>query len=254
MANPTLTRSYAVLIVTLVAAITLWRLAVTTQDPPKLDTLASRDAVLTRPILVQHESGRASRGVYAVVSMDSGAATIDNLCFLWNCTLPPAVAALRSGDRIRIWTAATHIWQLNHEGELLLDYQQAVAAHRRSANRQEWVFGGLALALVVIIGWAAMRSRKRRAASSTLASPGAVAGKRFSLQLTKQGPARVTTTTSLTINQHKLEGPLLERFQDAALRGDREAMVAALIDGGAPEAAARQAVESLLAAPAGLGS
>jgi len=163
MANSTLKRSYAILIVTIVAAITLWRLATTTQDAPKLDTLASRDAVLTRPIRVQHESGRASRGVYAIVSTDPGAATIDNLCFLWNCTLPPAVAALRSGDRVRIWTSGMHIRQLNHEGELLLDYRQAVAAHRRSANRREWVFGGLALALVVIIGWAAMRSRKPRA-------------------------------------------------------------------------------------------
>jgi hypothetical protein len=239
--------------VSIVAAMTLWRLAVTTQAPPKFDALASRDAVLTRSILVQHESGRASRGVYAVVSTDSGAATIDNLCLLWNCTLPPAVAALRSGDRIRMWTSGTHIWQLNHEGELLLDYRQAVDAHDRSANRQQWVFGGLALALVVIIGWAAMRSRKPRAAS-TLASPAAVAPGGFSLQLTKQAPARVTTTTSLTINQHKLEGPLLERFQDAARRGDREAMVAALVEGGAPEAAARQAVESLLSAPLRLGS
>lgn len=253
MANSTLKRSHAILIVTIVAAITLWRLAVTTQAPPTLDALASRDAVLTRPILVQHESGRASRGVYAVVSTDNGAATIDSLCFLWNCTLPPAVAALRSGDRVRIWTSGTHIWQLNHEGELLLDYQQAVAAHGRSANRQEWVFGGLALALVMIIGWAAMRRRKPRVTtSSTL--PSAVARGGFSLQLTKQSPARVTTTTSLTINQHKLEGPLLERFQDAARRGDREAMVAALVEGGAPEPAARQAVESLLSSPLQLGS
>jgi len=86
------------------------------------------------------------------------------------------------------------------------------------------------------------------------ASPGAVTPRGFSLQLTKQGPARVTTTTSLTTNQHTLEGPLLESFQDAARRGDREAMVAALVEGGAPEASGRQAVESLLSSPLQLGA
>jgi hypothetical protein len=169
MAKRPLKRSHAILIIAGLAALTACNIVRVAREPPKFDALSSHDAVLQDRVEVQHYTGRRSmRGPYAILKIDGARATIENLCFLWHCELSPALAALHGGDRLRVWTSGNEIWQVNHDGELLLDYRQALDAHDRSATRQEWVYAALALALAATMAWVFLR---RRAAAPATPAP-----------------------------------------------------------------------------------
>jgi hypothetical protein len=192
------------------------------------------------------------RSPYAVLNFDGKRATIENLCFLWHCALSPALAALDTGDRVRVWTDGNEIWQVNHDGELLLDYRDALEAHRRAATRQEWVNGAFLAALVAILAWLWWERRGPLARSGP--DPSAGSGPRnsgrssfaasSSLEADLRGPS---TDAFVTPSPTRLAGAGLERFREARERRDRDAMVAALVQAGASEAAARMAVDALLA-------
>lgn len=253
MAQRPLKRSHAILIVAGLAALTTYNIVRVTREPPKFDTLSAHDVVLQDRVEVQHHTGRRSmRSPYAILKTDGARVTIENLCFLWHCELSPALVALHAGDHLRIWTSGNEIWQVNHDGELLLDYRQALAAHDRSATRQEWVYAALALALVAMIAWVFLRRRapstRRGVMVSTETAARGTAPVRLSFRIDGGKTVR-SSSRSVTINQHALAGPLLERFQDAARRRDRDAMVAALVASGASETGARLTADAILAKP-----
>lgn len=158
-----LKRSHAILIAAGLVLLTGYNIVRVVRAPPRLDALSPRGVVLQDRVEVQHYTGRRSmRNPYAILRIGGARATIENLCFLWNCELSPQLAALRAGDHLRVWTSGSEIWQLDHDGELLLDYRQALDAHERSATRQEWVLA--ALALFATFAWVVLR-RSPKAAS-----------------------------------------------------------------------------------------
>lgn len=244
MANRTLKRSHAILIATMLVALAVFNLVRAPREAPKVDTLSSRDAVLQEPIVVEQATGRRSlRGPYAILKMNGTRATIENVCFIWDCRLSPALAALRAGDHVRVWMAGNRIWQLNHDGELLLDYRQALDAYRRSAVRQEWVLGALALGIVATLAWIALRRTARPAAKTT-------APLRVSIRVNSRGGLPATSTT---VSRHALSGAVLERVREAARRHDRDAVIASLVAAGASDASAALTADAILADPARFG-
>jgi len=250
-----LKRSHAILIAAALVLLTGYNIVRVVRAPPRLDALPSRDVVLEDRVEVRHATGRRSmRSPYAILKFGGARATIENLCFLWNCELSPQVAALSAGDHLRVWTSGSEIWQLNHDGELLLDYRQALDAHDRSATRQEWVLGGLALALFATFAWILLRRRPAKTTSAIvpLASPKIASGDakfRVSFRLDGDRGVHVSGNRSFSVGQHALTGPLLERFQDAAHRRDRDAMLAVLADSGVAEGTARLTVDAIMADP-----
>jgi len=183
---------------------------------------AAADAAEPRPINPQPpDAGRQLKRSHAILEVGGARATIENLCFLWNCELSPQLAALHAGDHLRVWTSGSEIWQLNHDGELLLDYRQALDAHERSATRQEWVPGALALALFATLAWVLLRRRPAQAtsdivpsASSAIASGNA----NFCVSFRVDGGrgVHVSGNRSFTVGQHPVDDVLLDRFQEAA--------------------------------------
>jgi len=250
-----LKRAHAILIAAGLVLLTGYNIVRVVRAPPRLDALSSHDVVLEDRIEVRQSTGRRSmRSPYAILRISGARATIENLCFLWNCELSPQLAALHAGDHLRVWMSGSEIWQLDHDGELLLDYRQALDAHERSATRQETVLGALALALFATLAWVLLRRRPAKAMSGIvpLPSPTMASGNakfRMSFRLDSVRGVNVSGTRSFTVGQHALTGPLLERFQDAARLRDRDAMLAALVESGVAEATARLTVDAILADP-----
>lgn len=239
----------AVALVAIVLAITgftAFNLLDVTRDAPKLSELVAQDEVLQSPVEIAKASGRRSiRGLYAVFAMDGERATVEDVCYVWNCRLPQPVKALHRGDHLVVWSAGHQIWQLNHDGELLLDYQQAVTAHQRAATRKEWVVGVLIAATLTAFAWVVLRRRRTASTPALRKMPARIS-------------FRVTETTGIRpgtqVHERVLSGPALDRFRDAAKRRDRDAMIAALVEAGLSEASAGYAADALLADPSSLSS
>jgi hypothetical protein len=257
MGKRTLNRSHAILLAAALVALALYNLVRVMQAPPGFDALWLHDAVLDAPISVERHTGRRSmRSPYAILEVQGKHATIENLCFLWHCELPPALAALRAGDRVRIWIAGDEIWQLEYDGEHLLTYDQALDAHERAATRQGWVYGALALAMVAAIAW--LRSRRQ----GPLAAGGFAATFDTAPFVRRKALVRMPFRIggnglhlpSLKLDDRALATAGLERFREAASRHDREAMIAALVAAGVSDAAAQQVVDGLFAKTTGIDS
>jgi hypothetical protein len=121
-------------------------------SPPPLATLAVDDATLVRPLELIHPTGKGHGGPYVRVVLDAGTLRIDNICmpFALACRLPPDVAALASGGRVRVWHAGERIWQLARPGhaESLVAYASIVHAYDRN---RFWI--AVLIVLVTGIVW-----------------------------------------------------------------------------------------------------
>jgi hypothetical protein len=243
MARPAKTAAL-VAIVLAVTGLTAFNLFDVARDAPKFSELVAHDEVLQSPVEIAKPSGRRPiRGLYAVFSMDGERATVEDVCYVWNCRLPQPIKALHRGDHLLVWSAGHRIWQLNHDGELLLDYDQAVAAHQRAATRKERVVGLLIAAMIGALSWVVVRRRRTLSASVRRNVPA-----RVSFRVAGKGGLHLGTN----VHERVLSGPALDRFRDAAKRRDREAMIAALVEAGLSEASAGYAADALLADPESL--
>lgn len=222
-----------VLILLAVAGPATYNLFDVTREAPKFSELVEHDEVLQSAVQMQATGRRSIRSRYAVFDMDEERATVEEVCDVWDCRLPSPVKALHRGDHLTVWTAGHRIWQLNHEGELLLDYQQAVDAHRRASARKEAIVGGLLVAMLGLLTFVLVRRR--------------LGAKRLRVSF----PAKVDTPIRLgsSVGGRLLDPAALGRFQEAAVRRDRHAMVTALVEAGLSQTSAGHAVDALLADP-----
>jgi hypothetical protein len=229
-----------VLILLGVAGLAAYNLFDVTRAAPKFSELVEHDEVLQSAVQMQATGRRSIRGRYAVFDMDEERATVEEVCDVWDCRLPSPVKALHRGDHLTVWTAGHRIWQLNHDGELLLDYQQAVDAHRRASVREEAIVGGLVVGMVGLLTFVLVRRRRRR----DVAAAGAERW-RVSFRAKADTPIRLGSS----VRGRLLDPAALERFQEAARRRDRNAMVTALVEAGLSETSAGHAADALLADP-----
>jgi hypothetical protein len=229
-----------VLILTAVAGLAAFNVFDVTRDAPTFSELVAHDTVLQAPVQINPTGRRSIRGRYAIFDIDGERATVEEVCDVWDCRLPSPVQALHRGDHLTVWTAGHRIWQLNHEGEQLLDYRQAVDAHRRASFRKEWLVAGLIVAMLATLAF--VLARRRRATESRSARGAPV---RVSFRATSNQRVRVDSRVGGPL----LDPAALERFQEAMRRRDRDAMVAALVEAGLSEASARHAADALLGDP-----
>jgi hypothetical protein len=235
------------LLVVAVAALTVFNVIDVTRDAPKFSELVAHDALLQAPVEISSTGRRTLRGRYAVFRVDGERDTVEELCDVWDCRLPAAVDALRSGDHLTIWTAGSRIWQLNHDGELLLDYQQAVDAHRRASVRKEGVGAFLVVAMLVALALVFVRRQRRQAPALSTRVPAPASAPPARIKWSIKAGKHVNVATH--VHTQALNGPALERFQDAAKRRDRDAMIAALVEAGLSESSAGHAADALLGDP-----
>ncbi|HET9749368.1 MAG TPA: hypothetical protein VFS06_08720 [Casimicrobiaceae bacterium] len=226
-----------VLILLAVAGLAAFNLFDVTRAAPAFGELVAHDEVLQSPVQMQSTGRRSIRGRYAVFDMDEERATVEEVCDVWDCRLPSPVKALHRGDHLTVWTAGHRIWQLNHEGELLLEYRQAVDAHRRASVRKEWIVGGLLVAMLGALAYVLVRRQRRRELAG-------VSGDRLRVSFRVKGNARIRLHSS--VPGHLLDPAALARFEEAAKRRDRDAMVRALVEAGLSETSAGHAADALL--------
>jgi hypothetical protein len=238
------TKTWAlVLLLLAVAGLALVNLYNVTREAPKFSELVARDAVLRSPVEVESGSRRSIRGRFAIFMLDGGRATVEELCDVWECRLPDNVKALQAGDHVTMWIAGRRIWQLNHDGELLLDYQQAVDAHHRASLRKETVVGFLTVAMLLALVFVFVR--RRRVGTDTRA-PLSVTARRVRATVKWSFKVDKRVDVGMLAHTKTLSGPALDRFQEAAKRRDRPAMIAALVEAGLSEASAGHAADALL--------
>jgi hypothetical protein len=227
-----------------IVAVAVLNVADLTRDAPRLDELVAHDAILQAPVETSSTGRRSWRGRYAVFVVDGQRATVEELCDVWNCRLPDAVKALHPGAHLTLWTSGSRIWQLNHDGELLLDYRNAVEGHRKASTRKEAIGSFLIVALRVSLILAHRSRQRRKAAAANMPVPAARAPGSRSIKLS------FTVDRRVNVGRHAhtqmLSGPALERFQEAAQRRDRAAMITALVEAGLSEASAANATDALL--------
>jgi hypothetical protein len=229
-----------VLILLVVAGLAAYNLFDVTREAPKFSELVEHDSVLQSAVQMQPTSRRSIRGRYAIFDMDEERATVEEVCDVWDCRLPSPVQALHRGDHLTVWTAGHRIWQLNHDGELLLDYQQAVDAHRRAAVRKEEIIGGLLVAMLGSLTFVLVRRGRRRNVATVGADP---------LRVSFYGNGNAPDRLGSSVERRLLDPAALERFQEASRRHDRDAMVTALVEAGLSETSAGHAADALLGEP-----
>lgn len=128
---------------------------------PGFGELSPASVVLAKPIEVVHSDGQGSGAPWASVQADGLSGRIDNLCFLSDCNLPAALATLRPGDSVQLWTRGDRIWQLAIGSSTLLTYDQTRDAHQRAAWRRGLALAAMLLAGVVVIAWMGARRGSR---------------------------------------------------------------------------------------------
>ena len=180
---------------------------------------------------------------------DTLSGRIDNLCFLSNCNLPAALAALRSGDRIQVWMHGDRVWQIAEGNTMLLAYDQVIDAYRRAAWRRGLVFGALFIATIAILGWIFVR-RKQLAPADGARRTTSV---QMSFRLGESRDGQRADSFGMTVNERLVVAGIMDQFERAARDRDREAMMALLTQAGLSASICAQTVDFILAHPARYG-
>ena len=216
---------------------------------PEFGELSSANVTLSKPIELIRPSGKGAGGPWASVQADSLTGRIDNLCFLSECGLPAALSGLRTGDPVRLWMHGNRIWQVAQDGVVLLSYDQILGAYHRAAWRRGLVFGGLFIATMVVLGWIFLRRRQSVAArgmpkATTL---------RMSWRIGATRPSPPSDYRGMTVNERLVVAGLIDQFDSAARRRDRDAMIALLDEVGLSASTCAQTVELILGNPSHYG-
>ena len=127
--------------------------------PPSLAELVVHEATLAQPLEFVWPSGRGHGGPYVIVTLDDGTYRIDNICmpFAWDCALTPSLAALKHGDRLRVWSHDQRIWQLAREDDN--EPRVAYVTIARAYNRNRFWIGIMIFVVAAVFWWRWRTSR-----------------------------------------------------------------------------------------------
>jgi hypothetical protein len=118
--------------------------------PPALQQMMQVDVPLSGTIRVVR-GGR--RGAYIAVPIGTMRGEVRQWCDRADCTIPARFAVLQPGSIVRVWLDGSAIWQLQHQGQLLVDYAK-VRAEYQHQRRMTAVLALLFIcAGVVLIYW-----------------------------------------------------------------------------------------------------
>lgn len=130
-------------------------------EPPALAALHAQSVVVQGPVELMRPPTRSSSGPYAEIRWTRGHARVRYLCFVSDCRLPPALAAVRGGDELQVWTDGDIAWQVQSGARTLLGYDATAKAFDRAMRRRVMVLAPVGL-LTVGLTVAALWLRRRR--------------------------------------------------------------------------------------------
>lgn len=141
--------------------------------PPSVDELRPVSGVLVGRVVVHRPS---KGGLWASFALRGTDATLDarinNYGFLWNCDDTPRLLQIESGAEITAWFTAKDIaertnalaWRIQHAGEELLTFDQALKAHQAQERRYFQLSLGILVigAALALWGWRISLAEQRR--------------------------------------------------------------------------------------------